>query len=104
MLPGAFHAKNDLSLNARLCDYPAMTRFRARLSFFAIMAIFVATASNALLMQDRGRLFQGSGLPSTAVSVTQFPLDKASQLASEPSSRLSPAKSRTPKGLAFTPR
>jgi hypothetical protein len=64
-----------------------MTRFRARLSFFAIMAIFVATASNALLMQDRGRLFQGSGLPSTAVSVTQFPLDKASPLASEPSSR-----------------
>jgi peptidoglycan hydrolase-like protein with peptidoglycan-binding domain len=47
-----------------------MTRFRARLSLFAIMAIFLATASNALFMQRR------VGLPSTAVSIPQFPSDK----------------------------
>ncbi len=62
-----------------------MTRFRARLSLFAIVAIFLATASNALLFQDRARLFQGGGLPSTAVSVTQFPLDRTAPLAPEPS-------------------
>ncbi len=71
--------KKDLSLNRQLCDYPAMTRFRARLTVFAVMAIFLATASNALFMQDRARLFQANGLPSTAVSITQFPVDKASQ-------------------------
>jgi hypothetical protein len=49
-----------------------MTRFRARLSLFAIMAIFLATASNALFMQER------VGLPTTSVSITQFPADKGS--------------------------
>jgi len=58
-----------------------MIRFRARLALFAMMAIFVATASNALFMQDRARLFDANGLPSTSVSVTQFPHDKASPLA-----------------------
>ncbi len=52
---------------------PAMTRFRARLSVFAIMAIFLATASNALFMQER------VGLPTTSVSITQFPAEKGSQ-------------------------
>jgi hypothetical protein len=49
-----------------------MTRFHARLSLFAIMAIFLATAGNALFMQER------VGLPSTSVSITQFPADKGS--------------------------
>jgi len=53
-----------------------MTRFQARLSLFAVAAIFVATASNALFLQDRARLLNSS-LPSTAVSLTQLPADKA---------------------------
>jgi hypothetical protein len=57
-----------------------MTRFRARLSLFAIMAIFLATASNALFMQER------VGLPTTSVSITQFPADKGS-----PAAEASPA-------------
>ena len=54
-----------------------MTRLQARLSLFAIAAIFAATASNALFLQDRARLLNSSGLPSTAVSLTQFPGGKA---------------------------
>jgi len=50
-----------------------MTQLQARLTLFAITAIFAATASNALFLQDRVRL----GLPSTAVSLTQLPADKA---------------------------
>jgi hypothetical protein len=53
-----------------------MTRLQARLSLFAIAAIFVATASNALFLQDRARLLNSS-LPSTAVSLTQLTADKA---------------------------
>jgi putative peptidoglycan binding protein len=53
-----------------------MTRLQARLSLFAIAAIFAATASNALFLQDRARLLNSS-LPSTAVSLTQLPADKA---------------------------
>lgn len=49
-----------------------MTQLQARLTLFAITAIFAATASNALFLQDRVRL----GLPSTAVSLTQFPAGK----------------------------
>src|SRR5271157_3123022 len=56
---------------------PVMTRLQARLSLFAITAIFLATASNALFMQDRARLMNSNGLPSTAVSLTQLPADKA---------------------------
>ncbi|MFT4080471.1 peptidoglycan-binding domain-containing protein [Rhodomicrobium sp.] len=58
-----------------------MIRFRARLALFAMMAIFLATAGNALFLQDRARLFDPNGLPSTSVSVTQFPHDKASPVA-----------------------
>ena len=54
-----------------------MTRLQARLSLFAVAAIFIATASNALFLQDRARLLNGNGLPSTAVSLTQLPTDKA---------------------------
>jgi peptidoglycan hydrolase-like protein with peptidoglycan-binding domain len=54
-----------------------MTRLQARLTLFAVMAIFAATASNALFLQDRARLLNGSGLPSTAVSLTQLSTDKA---------------------------
>ncbi len=54
-----------------------MTRLQARLSLFAIAAIFIATASNALFLQDRARLMNSSSLPSTAVSLTQLPSDKA---------------------------
>jgi hypothetical protein len=53
-----------------------MTPFRARLILCAIMALFLATAANALFLQDRVRLLRGNGLPSTAESVIQFPLDK----------------------------
>jgi peptidoglycan hydrolase-like protein with peptidoglycan-binding domain len=53
-----------------------MTRLQARLSLFAIAAIFIATASNALFLQDRVRLLNSS-LPSTAVSLTQLPAGKA---------------------------
>ncbi len=59
-----------------------MTRLHARLTLFAITAIFVATASNALFLQDRRRL----GLPSTAVSLTQFPTDKGMPDANAPPS------------------
>ena len=52
-----------------------MTRLQARLSLFAIVAIFVATASNALFLQDHARLLNSS-LPSTAVSLTQLSADK----------------------------
>jgi hypothetical protein len=52
-----------------------MTRLRARLALFSILAIFLATAANALFMQERSRM---TGMPSTAVSVTQFPFDKSS--------------------------
>jgi hypothetical protein len=51
-----------------------MTPIRARLTLFAVMAIFLATAGNALFLQERSRSFQADGLPSTAVSITQFPL------------------------------
>ncbi len=57
-----------------------MTRLHARLTLFAITAIFLATASNALFLQDRRRL----GLPSTAVSLTQFPTDKGAPDSSAP--------------------
>ena len=50
-----------------------MTQLQARLTLFAITAIFAATASNALFLQDRVRL----GLPSTAVSLTQLPAGKS---------------------------
>lgn len=49
-----------------------MTRLRARLTLFGILAIFVATASNALFLQERAP----NGFPSTAISITQFPADK----------------------------
>jgi peptidoglycan hydrolase-like protein with peptidoglycan-binding domain len=54
-----------------------MTRLQARLTLFSVMAIFAATASNALFLQDRARLLNGSGLPSTAVSLTQLSNDKS---------------------------
>jgi hypothetical protein len=54
-----------------------MTRLQARLTLFSVMAIFAATASNALFLQDRPRLMNGNGLPSTSVSLTQFSADKA---------------------------
>jgi peptidoglycan hydrolase-like protein with peptidoglycan-binding domain len=54
-----------------------MTRLQARLTLFSVMAIFAATASNALFLQDRARLLNGNGLPSTAVSLTQLSTDKA---------------------------
>jgi peptidoglycan hydrolase-like protein with peptidoglycan-binding domain len=61
----------------KLCAIiPAMSRLQARLTLFAVMAIFAATASNALFLQDRARLLNGSGLPSTAVSLTQLSTDK----------------------------
>ena len=51
-----------------------MTRLQARLTLFAVMAIFAATASNALFLQDRARL--SNGLPST-LSLTQLSTDRA---------------------------
>ncbi len=54
-----------------------MTRLQARLSLLAMAAIFIATAGNALFLQDRARLLNSSSLPSTAVSLTQLPTDKA---------------------------
>ena len=54
-----------------------MTRLQARLTLFSVMAIFAATASNALFLQDRARFLNGNGLPSTAVSLTQLSADKA---------------------------
>jgi hypothetical protein len=51
-----------------------MTPIRARLTLFAVMAIFLATAGNALFLQERPHSRGMSGMPSTAVSITQFPL------------------------------
>ena len=67
---------------------PVMTRLQARLTLFAIMAIFVATASNALFLQDRARLLNWNGLPSTAVSLTQLSTDKATPDNAGPSALL----------------
>ena len=50
-----------------------MTPIRARLTLFAIMALFLATAGNALFLQERPGLHGTNSLPSTAVSITQFP-------------------------------
>jgi hypothetical protein len=56
-----------------------MTPFQARLSLLAVLAIFLATAANALFLQGAGRLRRfNDGSPSTAVSITQFPVDKPS--------------------------
>jgi hypothetical protein len=68
-----------------------MTRLHARLSLFAITAIFLATAGNALFMQER------AGLPSTSVSVTQFPADRAPPPGAEPNAK-SPGKGEEAKG------
>jgi hypothetical protein len=65
-----------------------MTRLQARLTLFAVMAIFAATASNALFLQDRARLLNGNGLPSTAVSLTQLSTDKAAPDNAGPSALL----------------
>jgi hypothetical protein len=82
-----------------------MTPLKARLSLFAVAAIFLATAVNALFLQgERLRRLNG-GSPTSAVSVTQFPLDKrpaaepvpltpVSQLAAPPKGQ---AASRVPK-------
>ncbi len=40
-------------LSCRLCDYAVMTPVRARLTLIAIMALFLATAGNALFLQER---------------------------------------------------
>ena len=65
-----------------------MTRLQARLTLFTVMAIFAATASNALFLQDRARLLNGNGLPSTAVSLTQLSTDKAAPDNAGPSALL----------------
>ena len=44
---------SNLYLNLELCDNAAMTPIRARLTLFAIMAIFLATTGNALFLQER---------------------------------------------------
>jgi hypothetical protein len=49
-----------------------MSPLRMRLTLMAIMAIFLATAGNALFLQDRTRLRQANNLPSTAVSISQI--------------------------------
>jgi hypothetical protein len=51
-----------------------MTPARARLTLFAITALFAATAGNALFLQERPRSML-TNLPSTAISITQFPVD-----------------------------
>lgn len=51
-----------------------MTPARARFTLIAITAIFIATAGNALFLQDRSRFRMG--MPSTAVSVAQLPVEK----------------------------
>jgi hypothetical protein len=77
-----------------------MTPLKARLTLFAVSAIFLATAGNALFLQERARLRRLNDGPTTAVSITQFPLDKASESAqapaqpkaSAPQSRLKPGE------------
>ena len=58
-----------------------MTPLKARLTLFAVSAIFLATAGNALFLQERARLRRINDGPTTAVSITQFPLDKAADAA-----------------------
>ncbi len=58
-----------------------MTPLKARLTLFAVSAIFLATAGNALFLQERARLRRLNDGPTTAVSITQFPLDKTSDAA-----------------------
>ncbi len=56
----------NLYLSCRLCDYPPMTTLRARFILFAILAIFLATAGNALFLQDRSRMLRASRFPIQA--------------------------------------
>ena len=52
-----------------------MTPTRARMTIFAVLAIFLATATNALFLQDRSHSRMGMrDEPSSAVSITQFPV------------------------------
>ena len=74
-----------------------MTPLKARLTLFAVSAIFLATAGNALFLQERARLRRLNDGPTTAVSITQFPLDKASDAAraqpkAPPAPRLKPGE------------
>jgi hypothetical protein len=78
-----------------------MTPFRARLGLFAVMAIFLATAGNALFLQDRSRLLPANGLPHTDVSITKFPSDNPSP--SPPRTRAPAAPSPTPAASDLPP-
>jgi peptidoglycan hydrolase-like protein with peptidoglycan-binding domain len=64
-----------------------MTPLKARLTLFAVAGIFLATAANALFLQDRARLHRLADGPTTAVSVTHFPLDKPSEAGNAPSAK-----------------
>jgi len=63
-----------------------MTPVRARLTLFAIMAIFLATAGNALFLQERTRA-------PNAVWANRIPLDKP---APEPPAATAPAPAASP--------
>jgi hypothetical protein len=52
-----------------------MTPARARLTLFAMMALFAITAGNALFMQERPHALRPKDLPSTEVLIPQFPPD-----------------------------
>lgn len=57
-----------------------MTPFRARLTVFAVTALCLATATNALFLQDPQLLPSGlSNGPTTSVSITHFPKEKTQQ-------------------------
>jgi hypothetical protein len=77
-----------LYLSCRLCHDAAMTPVRARLALLAIMALFLATAGNALFLQERARTpattWAGS-IPAEKPTATSSSLAAASEPAASPS-------------------
>jgi hypothetical protein len=83
---------NNLYLNWELCDHAAMTPFRARLTLLAIMALLLATAGNALFLQERPAL---RGTPSGKITLSQSSYFELSRTAPVPS-QAAPSSSGLP--------
>jgi hypothetical protein len=66
------HSTN-LYLNYELCNHAIMTPFRARLTLLAIMALLLATAGNALFLQEHHSVVRG-------VAPRKVPLSQPSSL------------------------
>src|SRR5262249_50851180 len=61
-----------------------MTPFRARLTLFAIMALLLATAGNALFLQERPAMLRGAASGKLPLSQPSFELSQTVPAPSEP--------------------